>query len=124
MDKKELQMRNKLIGLIRNAPTIEYKKGGRSNEKTFQMIIGNTIENVVGHLLENGVTVPLYSVGDKVWYCDKNIDVITTAVIEQLCNKKRTYIYLIRTVYGVCYYVNEDELYSTLVQAEEDLKGL
>lgn len=123
MDKKELQMRNRLIGLIRNAPTIEYKKGGRSNEKTFQMIIGNTIENVVGHLLENGVTVSLYSIGDKVWYWDRNIDRVTTAVIEMLCNKKPPYIYIIKTGYGVRYFVNEDELYSTLAETEEDLKG-
>ena len=123
MGKRGSQMRNKLIDLVK-----PFVSGGACDEESGLCELTTcrdfNAQALAGRLLENGVTMPLYSVGDKVWYCDKNIDVITTAVIEKLCNKKPTYSYLIKTNYGVLYHVNEDQLYSTLVETEEDLKGV
>lgn len=122
MDEKELRMLNRLIDLVK-----PFVSGGACDEESGLCELTTCrdckAQALAGRLLENGVTVSLYSIGDKVWYWDRNIDRVTTAVIETLCNKKPPYIYIIKTGYGVRYYVSENELYSTLAETEEDLKG-
>ena len=57
-----MEMRDRLIELIINAPKLDCIKGGRANGKTYQ-----TVQNIADHLLANGVIVPPCKVGDVVY---------------------------------------------------------
>lgn len=58
-----MEMRDRLIELIINAPKLDCIKGGRANGKTYQ-----TVQNIADYLLANGVIVPPCNVGDMVYY--------------------------------------------------------
>jgi hypothetical protein len=56
-------MRDRLIGLIRSVPKINFPIGSRAQGKTYQ-----TAANIADHLLANGVIVPPCKVGDTVYF--------------------------------------------------------
>lgn len=58
-------MRNKLIELIRNTPPMPCIKNGRANGKTIQ-----TIQNMVDHLIKNGVVILTHGKWEKVKYIE------------------------------------------------------
>lgn len=55
-------MKDKLIELMLNAPKKKITIGGRESGKTYQ-----TVENIVDHLLRNGVIVSPCNIGDTVY---------------------------------------------------------
>lgn len=55
-------MRDRLIGLIMNAPKLPITIGGRAQGKTYQ-----TAGNIADHLLANGVIVPPVRVGGNMY---------------------------------------------------------
>lgn len=61
-----MEMRDRLIELMLNAPQIPCIKGGQATGKRYQ-----TFQNIADHLLANGVIVPPCKVGDEIWVIDR-----------------------------------------------------
>lgn len=81
-------------------------------------------EFIADYLLANGAKVPLYDVGDTVYYYVLLFDKVGKFKIVNRREERRCYVYEIRQESGLLhFFVDEASLYHTREEAERSLKG-
>lgn len=106
MRDKCVEMRDRLIELFRNMPK--------------EMMI----DECADYLLANGAIVPIYDVGDTVYYHVLMFDKVGKFKIVNRIKNSHYFVYEIRQESGLLhFFVDEDSLYRTREEAERALKG-
>lgn len=108
------KMRDRLVELIRQAKK-QTKNANCDIERN--MVFAD-------YLLANGAKVPLYDVGDTVYYYALMLDKLDKFKIVNRREGRRYYVYEIRQESGLLhFFADEASLYHTREEAERALKG-